>query len=100
MCRLPGERVQHEMELKKASVHTTWSVTVYRCIAMVSTLSGCGLSLSVQMPRLSQEPAPGQPFPLSTSRERSSIPKADGAEGETWTYPSEQMFFNAMLRKV
>jgi len=52
------------------------------------------------MPNLSQEPAPGQPFPLSTSRERSTIPKAGGKEEETWVYPSEQMFFNAMLRKV
>ena len=54
----------------------------------------------LQIPPLSQEPAPGQPYPLSTARERSTIPKAGGDEGETWTYPSEQMFFNAMLRKA
>ena len=54
----------------------------------------------VQIPRLSQEPAPDQPYELSTARECSSIPKAGGKEGETWTYPSQQMFFNAMLRKV
>ena len=52
------------------------------------------------MPPLSQDPAPGQPYPLSTERERSSIPKAGGEKGETWTYPSQQMFFNAMLRKA
>ena len=56
-----------------------------------------------QMPKdLSQEPCPGQPFPLSTYRQISSIPKgAEGApEGNKWVYPSEQMFFNAMVRKV
>lgn len=55
---------------------------------------------NIQIPRLSQDPAPGQPYSLSTARERSTIPKSDGENGETWTYPSEQMFFNAMLRKV
>ena len=55
--------------------------------------------LPTQMPPSSQEPCPGQPFPLSTGREVSSIPK--GGEGnEHWVYPSEQMFFNAMVRKV
>ena len=38
-----------------------------------------------------------QPFELPTERQKSSIPKA-GTE-ETWTYPSPQMFWNAMLRK-
>ncbi len=47
-----------------------------------------------------QRPAPDQPFPLPTNRVKSSIPKADAkVEGETWVYPSEQMFWNAMLRK-
>lgn len=49
------------------------------------------------MPPLSQDPHPDQPFSLSTDRQRSSIPKGDG---EVWVYPSEQMFFNAMSRKV
>lgn len=51
------------------------------------------------MPNISQEPAVGQPFTLSTDRVVSSIPKAD-SKGENWVYPSEQMFFNAMVRKV
>lgn len=51
------------------------------------------------MPPPNQQPSPGQPFPLSTSRVTSSIPKAMGKEGEKWVYPSEQMFWNAMLRK-
>ena len=51
------------------------------------------------MPNISQEPAAGQPFSLSTNRVVSSIPKADPKD-ENWVYPSEQMFFNAMVRKV
>ena len=51
------------------------------------------------MPPPHQLPSPGQPFSLSTGRVQSNIPKAGGAEGEKWVYPSEQMFWNAMLRK-
>ncbi|CDS41964.1 cytochrome c type heme lyase [Echinococcus multilocularis] len=53
------------------------------------------------MPRENQDPSPDQPFPLSTTRVVSSIPKAEVEEGEetNWVYPSAQMFWNAMLRK-
>lgn len=52
------------------------------------------------MPPANQNPAPGQPFPLPTERQVSSIPKvtSDGTK-EFWVYPSQQMFWNAMLRK-
>ena len=50
------------------------------------------------MPPPNQRPSPDQPFSLSTERQKSSIPKAS-APGETWVYPSQQMFWNAMLRK-
>lgn len=49
------------------------------------------------MPPPNQTPAEGQPFSLSVKREESTIPRA-GAE-QNWVYPSEQMFWNAMLRK-
>lgn len=49
------------------------------------------------MPPPNQRPSPGQPFPLSTDRLVSNIPKA-GTE-DKWVYPSQQMFWNAMLRK-
>lgn len=49
------------------------------------------------MPPPNQTPAPDQPFALSTVREESSIPRADSEK--KWVYPSEQMFWNAMLRK-
>jgi len=51
------------------------------------------------MPPPNQRPSPDQPFALPTDRQKSSIPKASGKEGETWVYPSQQMFWNAMLRK-
>ena len=69
------------------------------------------------MPPANQLPAPDQPFPLSTTRVVSNIPKVSDKD-ETWVraiaflvdlirilavfsqvYPSPQMFWNAMLRK-
>lgn len=52
-----------------------------------------------QMPaNPNQKPAPGQAAPLSTDRVASGIPKG-GTAAETWTYPSPQMFWNALVRK-
>lgn len=50
-----------------------------------------------QMPPPNQVPALDQPFDLSLTREESTIPR-HGTE-KNWVYPSEQMFWNAMLRK-
>uniref|UniRef100_A0A8D8N0P7 Holocytochrome c-type synthase n=1 Tax=Culex pipiens TaxID=7175 RepID=A0A8D8N0P7_CULPI len=52
------------------------------------------------MPPMNQNPAPDQPFALPKDRQVSSIPKVteDGKQ-EFWVYPSQQMFWNAMLRK-
>ena len=49
------------------------------------------------MPPANQQPSPDQPFPLPTEREKSSIPNPH--TGDTWVYPSQQMFWNAMKRK-
>ena len=49
------------------------------------------------MPPANQQPSPDQPFPLSTEREKSSIPNPN--TGDSWVYPSQQMFWNAMKRK-
>jgi len=49
------------------------------------------------MPAPNQQPSPDQPFPLPTERVKSSIPNPN--TGETWVYPSQQMFWNAMKRK-
>lgn len=51
------------------------------------------------MPAANQQPSPGQPFLLPTNREVSTIPNATKPGDETWLYPSQQMFWNAMLRK-
>ncbi|XP_055643048.1 holocytochrome c-type synthase [Toxorhynchites rutilus septentrionalis] len=52
------------------------------------------------MPPMNQNPAPDQPFALPKDRQVSTIPKVteDGRQ-EFWVYPSQQMFWNAMLRK-
>lgn len=52
---------------------------------------------SNMMPPPNQSPSPDQPFSLATEREESTIPRA--GSGKNWVYPSEQMFWNAMLRK-
>ncbi|XP_077134431.1 holocytochrome c-type synthase isoform X2 [Ranitomeya variabilis] len=52
---------------------------------------------SNMMPPPNQSPASDQPFPLSVSREESTIPRSN--TDKNWVYPSEQMFWNAMLRK-
>ncbi|CAL8326494.1 unnamed protein product [Arctogadus glacialis] len=49
------------------------------------------------MPPPNQQPSAGQPFSLSVNREESGIPRA--GSDQKWVYPSEQMFWNAMLRK-
>lgn len=52
------------------------------------------------MPPANQNPAPGQPFSLPKDRQVSSIPKVtDDGKADFWVYPSQQMFWNAMLRK-
>lgn len=53
------------------------------------------------MPPANQQPAKDQPFSLPTTRQLSTIPRAvPGPDGKPfWEYPSQQMFWNAMLRK-
>jgi len=46
-----------------------------------------------------QMPAPVQSKALSTNRVASSIPKGGTEKHTTWTYPSPQMFYNALARK-
>ncbi|XP_065898016.1 holocytochrome c-type synthase-like [Dysidea avara] len=56
------------------------------------------LDPSNMMPASPNEPMENQPFSLSKNRQLSSIPKG-GTNSDKWVYPSEQMFFNAMIRK-
>ncbi len=48
--------------------------------------------------RAQQAPIIPQSGSLSTTRVNASIPKG-GTADETWTYPSPQMFYNALVRK-
>lgn len=54
------------------------------------------------MPPANQTPAPDQPFPLPTTRQVSTIPKAIVKEGESpfWVYPSPQVFYVYVLIEV
>ncbi|XP_068438076.1 holocytochrome c-type synthase-like isoform X3 [Clinocottus analis] len=52
---------------------------------------------SNMMPPPNQVPAQDQPFALPLAREESTIPRHNMEKN--WVYPSEQMFWNAMLRK-
>ena len=64
--------------------------------------SDCPMNPNNQMPlEPRQQPSEDQPFPLPIEREKSTIPKFDskGEDDKYWVYPSEQMFWNAMLRK-
>lgn len=75
---------------------------VSECPSNPEAASGTNITSDIDptnmMPPPNQRPSPDQPFELSTERQKSSIPKAT-AHGETWVYPSQQMFWNAMLRK-
>jgi len=52
------------------------------------------------MPVIVQQlPGPLQEVELSIERLESSIPKGDAEGGSVWTYPSPQMFYNALGRK-
>ena len=52
------------------------------------------------MPTFSNQlPAAVQTEELSTQRQQSTIPKGGTDAASTWTYPSPQMFYNALVRK-
>jgi len=74
---------------------------IYRseCPAAVGDAQGAAIDQRNMMPPPNQLPAPDQPFPLPIERQWSTIPKPGGKKEETWQYPSQQMFWNAMLRK-
>ncbi|XP_066539232.1 holocytochrome c-type synthase [Hoplias malabaricus] len=65
--------------------------------AKADTQGSTDIDPTNMMPPPNQMPAPDQPFPLPVNREESSIPRA--GSDKNWVYPSEQMFWNAMLRK-
>ena len=86
------------MNAGKAPEAATWQSECPSNAAMASSVpNNSDIDPRNMMPPPNQRPSPDQPFTLPIERQKSTIPKA-GTE-ETWTYPSQQMFWNAMLRK-
>ena len=83
-CPLKGNSIPPK---KVLSMSAAWSTSQMK-----------GVDPSNMMPPPNQLPAPGQDINLSTEREVSTIPRASETE-DKWVYPSEQMFYNAMIRK-
>ena len=82
------------------------------CPVIASDAAGSTNPLN-NMPSGNNAPHPTQTQALSTLRQSSSIPMGDtshlpphqqgslpSGDGAIWNYPSEQMFYNAMKRKV
>lgn len=55
------------------------------------------IDLRNMMPKISQNPMPGDTVAFSKDREVSSIPKT--GESENWVYPSPQQFYNAIRKR-
>merc|ERR1711953_712483 len=97
----PSDRPMHASDQSKDATETQ-AEWVSECPSNPDAVAGPSKTSDVDplnmMPPPNQRPSPDQPFLLSTDRQKSTIPKAT-APGETWVYPSAQMFWNAMLRK-
>ncbi len=97
----PSECPMHKESAQSSAPADGW---VSECPSNAATAASvnaatAGINPLNQEAPPNQRPAPDQPFSLPTDRVKSSIPKADSQSGETWVYPSQQMFWNAMLRK-
>ncbi|XP_035986150.1 cytochrome c-type heme lyase isoform X4 [Fundulus heteroclitus] len=80
-----------------APSHQDRAYEFVECPMRAAEATECDIDPANMMPPPNQTAAPDQPFNLSISRQESNIPR-HGAE-KNWVYPSEQMFWNAMLRK-
>ncbi|KAM9712209.1 holocytochrome c-type synthase isoform 1-T1 [Menidia menidia] len=91
----PSECPMHQAPA--GPVHQDRAYEFVECPMKASVGMKSDIDPANMMPPPNQVPAPDQPFGLSKSREESNIPR-HGTE-KNWVYPSEQMFWNAMLRK-
>nr|XP_033772841.1 cytochrome c-type heme lyase isoform X2 [Geotrypetes seraphini] len=92
----PNKAIERENDFLPA--HQERAYEYIACPVTSSTSSGSNdIDPRNMMPPPNQLPTPDQPFSLSTVREESTIPMAFSEKN--WVYPSEQMFWNAMLRK-
>ncbi|CAJ0607127.1 unnamed protein product [Cylicocyclus nassatus] len=97
-----GERLKHARRAMAAAAGGECPNTKIKREPEPEACSGCPVEGSInpmnnELEHPNQKPAPDQPFPLPKEREKSTIPRA--GTNETWTYPSPQMFWNAMLKK-
>ncbi|CRK95307.1 CLUMA_CG008665, isoform A, partial [Clunio marinus] len=94
-AEIPPECPMHANHQPKVEVKKEETVLVSEC-----PVQGDINPLNM-MPPANQQPAKDQPFSLPTNRQLSTIPRAvPGPDGKQfWEYPSQQMFWNAMLRK-
>ncbi|EOD11185.1 putative holocytochrome c synthase [Emiliania huxleyi CCMP1516] len=79
--------------------HSKWSAWAGRSAAAAGGDGEADINPDNRMPVLSQQPAAGQDAVLDTSRVVSSIPQGRAGATERWVYPSEQQFYNALVRK-
>ncbi|GAB6022174.1 hypothetical protein CHUAL_006311 [Chamberlinius hualienensis] len=96
-CGAAGEKTEHKSVSECPVMHhppTVGNMSISDCPAYRNTDE---IDPRNMMPKANQEPSEGQPFPLSIERQVSTIPKA--GTDEYWAYPSQQMFWNAMLKK-
>ncbi|XP_071341685.1 holocytochrome c-type synthase [Trachinotus anak] len=91
----PSECPMHKAEAGPA--HQDRAYEFVECPMKAAAGMKSDIDPANMMPPPNQTPAPDQPFDLSVNREESNIPR-HGTE-KNWVYPSEQMFWNAMLRK-
>lgn len=94
------EQISAHMSSHKARAEKTDQTNPTPNKSTVYDVYGQELDRANLMPSTpNQLPSPGQKQPLSTDRVKSTIPKAGDQPDETWTYPSPQMFYNALKRK-
>lgn len=93
----PSQCPMHQAQAEKGPTHQDQAYNFVECPMRAAAITKGDIDPANMMPPPNQTPAPGQPFELSIKREESTIPR-HGTE-KNWVYPSEQMFWNAMLRK-
>ncbi|XP_030625165.1 holocytochrome c-type synthase isoform X1 [Chanos chanos] len=95
----PPECPMHQAEAPAGPVHQDRAYEFVECpMRAGENLKGqSDIDPTNMMPPPNQVPAPDQPFLLPVTRQESTIPRA--GTDKKWVYPSEQMFWNAMLRK-
>ncbi|XP_035769939.1 cytochrome c-type heme lyase [Neolamprologus brichardi] len=93
----PSQCPMHQAQAEKGPAHQDRAYSFVECPMRAAAITKGDIDPANMMPPPNQTPAPDQPFELSVRREESTIPRHDTEKN--WVYPSEQMFWNAMLRK-